>query len=59
MPEDDESFYEDTAEKEESIEEEMDNDEISPGEEGFLQGYNETEDKDKEEEKKSVEETEE
>ncbi len=59
MAEDDESFFEDTAEKEESIEEEMDNDEISPGEEGFLQGYNETEDKDKEEEKKPVEETEE
>ena len=49
MAEEDESFLEEEAsDKEESFEEDMDNDEITPGEEGFMQGY----DKSAEEEEK-------
>ena len=49
MAEDDESFLEEEASgKPESFEEEMDNDEITPEEEGFMQGYDSA---DKEEEK--------
>ncbi len=55
MVENDESYFEDTVEKEESIDEEMDNDEISPEEEGFMQGYNSV---DEPEEKKPSEEEE-
>ncbi len=51
--EDDDSFLEEEATgKEESFEEEMDNDEITPEEEGFLQGYDSA---DKEEERQREE----
>ena len=57
----DEEFYEEEVSdnQDQKFDEDVDNDEITPGEEGFLQGYDST-DKDKEEEeKKSAKEEEE
>lgn len=43
MADDEEFLEEDASENKENFEEEMDNDEISPEEEGFMQGYEKAE----------------
>ncbi len=45
MADDEEFLEEDASENKENFEEEMDNDEISPEEEGFMQGYEGAEEK--------------
>ena len=50
MAEDEDLYEEDLSDKEqEYFDEDVDNDEISPEEEGFLQGYEATEEKEKQE----------
>lgn len=55
MPEDEEFSEDEISDKEkQNFDEDVDNDEISPGEEGFLQGYDSSDEEEtqKEEEKK-------
>lgn len=58
MADDDDSFYEeDASEKDkESFDEDVDNDEITPEEEGFLQGYDAAEEKEEKPQEKEEEE---
>ncbi len=55
MANEEEFIEEDASETKESFEEDMDNDEISPGEEGFMKGYDSAEEKEEKTEKQPEE----